>query len=291
MSKKLITASISSAIIAILLIVKVDDIPVVYNSLINKYIVCSIFTISLVLSIIGSHKARVIWLGFLPFFAYSYFISIFRVFLKIHQIHYPLISLLSIIAFICGYLSIDIKEIEIKKTSRAPFKSFAIFIILLITMFIFLRLVWYQIELNEISDLFLLPLQILAIFAFDGRFLLIVFFIMYIIAFILLCMNEPWGYVLSTIILISHAVPAITFILAIITGGHSAIIYGPRSSRYFFGGIDSIPVTTFSLFLKGLPSFFALILVIIFISYFKEDTFEILTKKLKIIGGKRSEEK
>ncbi len=281
MSKKLITAYISSAIIAILLIIKVDDIPFVYNSLINKYIVCSIFIVSLVLSIIGSYKARLIWLGFLPFFAYSYFICYFRTIINLYSysLLYPLISLLSIIALICSYLSIDIQKIKIKKASQTPFKLFVTFIILLITMFILLR---YHVKLNEVSDLFLLPLDMLLFFSLKGRFLLIIFLIMYIIAIILLRMNEPWGYVLSTIILISHAIPSITFILAIITGGSSALIYGP----YTVGEIGSVPETTYFLFFKGLPSFFALILAIIFISYFKEDIFGILTKKLKIIRGK-----
>lgn len=119
--------------------IHINEIGAVYGINVREtYLTFSIFILSLIFSMIGSFRARLIWLGILCFFIYKYISMPFAIYYlasKNWSIIYFVSFLIVLPAFISGLKSIDINKLASKFSKKTPRKISAIFI-LLVTLII-----------------------------------------------------------------------------------------------------------------------------------------------------------
>jgi hypothetical protein len=161
------------------------------------------FFITILLSIAGSHRARLLWLGFLGCFFYfgfanSFFFLVDRFpFITTLMLRYIIIAVLSLAAFIDGIKSIDVQKIaERFRGWKPPWVASIYFeakmIMLLLPTFILILMPFFKIKsLSLIEILFCitiilticLSMAVLAVTVIQFR------------------NKRPWGYVMAPILL------------------------------------------------------------------------------------------
>ena len=230
-SDKLKSAYILSGIIAILMVVAsvggllldnlYQDNPFVIstfygNDLVTLFIAVPLLVSSLLLTIRGSQRARLVWLGMLAYTLYNYAFYLFGAALNSLFLVYAALFILAIFALIFGLASLDVKEIAKQFNPKTPVKLIGGYIFFVAA---FLGGFWIAVSLNYVFTQEIPQIMV----AVDSHTNLIAaldlsLVVSYgLLGAIWLWRHQPWGYVLTAIWNVQGAVYNLVLFVATVS--------------------------------------------------------------------------
>ena len=176
------------------------------NDIITLFVVCPALFFTLRRSKKGSQRALLFWMGLLSYTLYNYAFYLFGAQFNSFFLVYVALFTLSMYALIFGLYNLDVKAIQQSFAAKTPMKAIGIYLLsLAIPLAIF--------ELSQCITYLTsqkLPAAPPLIFALDLSFVITTM----VLAVVLLWKKNPWGYVLSVMMLVK----GITYGLVLIVG-------------------------------------------------------------------------
>jgi len=171
-----------------------------------------LLVVSLVFSVRGSLRARLVWLGALVYFLYTYASYTFGAAYNDLFLLYVALFSFSFFAFVLGMMSLDVRDIRFRFSERTPEKIVATYFVVfgLLIAFQWLSEIVPAIAARELPDTIVATrVYTLVIQAMDLALVVPLF----VLAGILLWRRTPWGYALAGLVLVE----AVTLGLAVIS--------------------------------------------------------------------------
>lgn len=204
------------------------------TDLVTLFVVTPMLVASLVLSLKGSERARLVWMGLLGYTAYNYAFYLFGA--QFNALFLPYVALfsLSIYALVLLLSVTDIKILSRHFDSHTPHKLVAIFLVLV-------SLPLGAFELSQVLGYLFtgrLPGVPSLIFALD----LSIIVPTTALAAVLLWKRHPWGYVLGAIMLVKAFTYGLGLILstAFVAGFSASGQWDPLLPFYVFVAVGGL---------------------------------------------------
>lgn len=224
------------------------------NDIITLLFAIPLLVISLIFTVKGSLKSKIIWLGTLWYMIYNYMFYIYGAsFNKFFLIHVTIL-ILSIYAFILGIFSIDIRSIQddLNNNTRIPFKRIAVYLLFFGT---FIGGMWIAMSLNYVftgnipEGISQTGHATAIVFATDLTFMVSLL----IVGAVLLWSKNAWGYIISSFLMIKGLLYPLVLALGGLLAYQETKLYDPLTPGYIVLGIGCF-VSLWYL-LRGLESY------------------------------------
>jgi hypothetical protein len=218
------------------------------TDLVTQVIAVPISIAALILSIRGSTRAQLVWLGMLDYTLYKYAYYLFSAAFNRFFLIYVTLFTLSIFAFIFGLAGVDVNAIRQRFRARTPVKGIAGYMLFVaigigglwtaqsLSFVVTAQVPQFIIDVAHPTSVVLaLDLSLVVPFLVLGA--------------IWLWKRQPWGYVLAAILNVQGAV----YMLALVSASVSATQGGlsEDSARLPLWGLISLGFVVASLFLLG----------------------------------------
>ncbi len=181
------------------------------NDLVTLFVAVPLMVISLLLSMRGSQRAQLIWMGTLWYMVYNYIFYLYAAAFNKFFLLYVVLFTLSTYALIFAMMNADPKEISRKFNLRTPVKWISGYMLFFAAL---LGVLWIASSLSFIitgevpQDIIKTGHPTGVVYATDLSLLVPAL----VLSAILLWRRQPWGYALSAIVLIK----SITYSLVLI---------------------------------------------------------------------------
>lgn len=175
------------------------------NDLVTLFVALPILIVSLVLSMRGSRRARLVWLGMLAYMLYNFSYYLFGSAFNSFFLIYVTLFTLSIFALIFGLVGLDVGGIGQRFRARTPVRwiaGYMIFVALGLTVVYASQSIAF-IATGDLPEIVTLTEKSTSVvFALDLSMVVPWF----ILGAVWLWQRRPWGYVLATIVNVKGAV-------------------------------------------------------------------------------------
>jgi hypothetical protein len=171
------------------------------NDVVTLAVMVPVLTVSLILTIRGSERARLLWVGSIGYMLYNYLFYLYGAAFNEFFLLYVALVALSLYAFILGLSSVDVQEVAQRFGAATPVKAIS-------GVMLLIPLIMGGIELQRVVSFLLtgeLPMDIVqtghptaVVYATDLALLMPAI----TLGAILLWRRQAWGYVLSTVLMV-----------------------------------------------------------------------------------------
>jgi len=216
------------------------------NDLVTLVVALPILIIALILSVRGSQRAQLVWLGMLNYTLYNFAFYLFGAAYNRFFLIYAALFTLSIFALIFGLVGLDVKEISQKFRTKTPVKlisAYMLFVAIALGGF------WISQALNFIFTGQVPQIIVTVngstnvIAALDLSMVVSTFFL----GAIWLWQRQPWGYVLGVIANIKGAVYTLALAAATISAASSGVADTTLVPLWGFLSLGSLVASLFLL--------------------------------------------
>jgi hypothetical protein len=218
------------------------------SDLVTLFVALPILTVSMVLSLRGSGRARLVWLGMLAYMLYNFAYYVFGTAFNSLFLVYVAILDLSVLALLFALVRLDVEEIGRRFRPATPARwiaGFMAFVAVGLTVFYAATSLTFVVS-GQIPEIVTLTGNLTSIvFALDLS-LVVPWFVL---AAIWLWQRRPWGHVLAVILNVKSAVYMLALSAATVSGARAGVTDDlSQVGLWGFIGVGSL-IT--SLFLLG----------------------------------------